>query len=416
MLWAGQTVSQIGSQVTTVALPLVAVTVLGAGPGEMGLLNAAGYLPALLLTLLAGVWADRSRRRPLMVGADLGRAVVIGLIPAAALAGLLGIETLYGIALAAGALTVLFDVSYHVYVPSLAPPGGLVKANGRLQFSASFAQLAGPGLGGLLVQLLTAPVTMAVDAGSFLLSAAALLLVRRRESPPAAERGRSLGREMREGLRATFLNRHVRPVALEAATFNFFGQFVAALYVIYVVKDVGLSAGVIGAIASTAAIGAMLGALAAEPLTRRLGFGPAIIVTMVTASTPLVIVPLAAGPTPLVIGLLCLAYLVEGFGLAASAAQAVALRQLAVPPEVIGRANASYRTLSFGVLPLGALAGGFLGEALGARTALLIGALGLATAPLWVIASPVRGLRRAEDARPVAAPTAHDDVVTTNTP
>ncbi|MEV6154609.1 MFS transporter [Nonomuraea sp. NPDC052129] len=397
-LWAAQSISQVGSQITTVALPLTAVALFDAGPAQMGLLNAAGYLPALLLTLLAGVWIDRSRRRPLLLGADLGRAVVIGLIPVTALAGVLGIEGLYVIVLASGALTVLFDTAYHAYVPALVPGQSLVRANSRLQFSASLAQLAGPGLGGLLIQVLSAPVALAFDALSFLLSALFLVRIRHRERPLEPGRRRQIRQEIAEGLRATFGNRHVRPVALEAATFNFFGQFIAALYVLYAVHDLGLSAGVIGAIASAAAAGAVLGALAAEPLVRRLGFGPALIATMVIASTPLIAIPLATGPASPIV--LAIAYFVEGFGIAVSGSQAVTLRQVAVPAAVVGRANAAYRTLSFGVLPLGAVAGGLLGDLIGLRPALLAGGIGLALAPVWVLLSPIRHLRTAEDARP----------------
>ncbi|MEU7743377.1 MFS transporter [Nonomuraea sp. NPDC049158] len=397
-LWAAQSISQGGSQITTVALPLTAVALFDAGPAQMGLLNAAGYLPALLLTLLAGVWIDRSRRRPLLLGADLGRAVVIGLIPVTAMAGVLGIEGLYVIVLASGALTVLFDTAYHAYVPALVPGQSLVRANSRLQFSASLAQLAGPGLGGLLIQVLSAPVALAFDALSFLLSALFLVRIRHRERPLEPGRRRQIRQEIAEGLRATFGNRHVRPVALEAATFNFFGQFIAALYVLYAVHDLGLSAGVIGAIASAAAAGAVLGALAAEPLVRRLGFGPALIATMVIASTPLIAIPLATGPASPIV--LAIAYFVEGFGIAVSGSQAVTLRQVAVPAAVVGRANAAYRTLSFGVLPLGAVAGGLLGDLIGLRPALLAGGIGLALAPVWVLLSPVRHLRTAEDARP----------------
>ncbi|WP_431914437.1 MFS transporter [Nonomuraea jabiensis] len=397
-LWAAQSISQVGSQITTVALPLTAVALFDAGPTQMGLLNAAGYLPALLLTLLAGVWIDRSRRRPLLLGADLGRAVAIGLILVTALGGVLGIESLYLIVLAGGALTVLFDTAYHAYVPALVPGQNLVRANSRLQFSASLAQLAGPGLGGLLIQALSAPVALAFDALSFLLSALFLLRIRHREPTPEPGGRRRIWQEIAEVLRATFGNRHVRPVALEAATFNFFGQFIAALYVLYAVHDLGLSAGVIGAIASAAAAGAVLGALATQPLVRRLGFGPALIATMVVASTPLIAIPLVSGPAGPIV--LAVAYFVEGFGLAVSGSQAVTLRQVAVPAAVVGRANAAYRTLSFGVLPLGAMAGGLLGDLIGLRPALLVGGSGLALAPVWVLLSPVRHLRIAEDARP----------------
>ncbi|MFC4114097.1 MFS transporter [Nonomuraea zeae] len=397
-LWAAQSVSQVGSQITTVALPLAAVALFDAGPAQMGLLNAAGYLPALLFTLLAGVWIDRGRRLPLLLGADLGRAVMIGLIPITALAGILKIEGLYLIVLVSGALTVLFDTAYHAYVPTLVPGRSLTRANSRLQFSVSFGQLAGPGLGGLLIQLLGAPVALVFDAASFLVSALFLLRIRHREPAPAPGGRRQIRQEIAEGSRAAFGNRHVRPVALEAATFNFFSQFIAAIYVLYAVHDLGLSAGVIGTIASAAAVGAVLGALAIQSLVRRLGFGPVLIATMVIASTPLVAIPLASGPAaPFV---LAVAYFVQGFGLAVSASQAVTLRQVAVPPAVVGRANAAYRTLSFGVLPLGALTGGLLGDLIGLRPALLVGGIGLALAPMWVLLSPVRHLRTAEDARP----------------
>src|SRR5437867_8121574 len=223
-LWAGQTVSLLGSSVTGLALPLAAVLVLNATPAQMGIMRAAQYLPFLLLGLFAGVWVDRLRRRPVLILADAGRALLVGSIPVAALLGVLRIDVLYVVALLVGVLTVFFDVAYLAYVPSLVPRDSLTEGNSKLEVSRSFAGMAGPALAGALVQLVTAPVALVVDAASFLVSAASLSLIRTPEPKPAAlAHGRSIWRDAGEGLRIVGGHPVLRTLAGQLATMQLAG-------------------------------------------------------------------------------------------------------------------------------------------------------------------------------------------------
>jgi MFS family permease len=397
MLWAGETVSLFGSEVTELALPLVAVLVLDAGAGQMGLLAAARFAPFLLVTLPAGVWIDAHRRRPVLIGANLGRCLLVALVPLLAGLDVLRMPQLYAIAFAVGVLTVAFDVAYQSYLPSLVDRGRLVEGNSKLQASASVARVGGPGLGGLLVQLAGAPRALLLDAATFAVSTASLLAIRHREPPPAGPEGRSragLRREVAEGLRVTYRDRVLRSMAGLAATYNLFEQAVLALLVLYATSDLGLSAGLIGLVVSVGSLGALAGAALAGRLERRLGVGPSLILAVVVECASLLLVPLATGPRVVAAGLLGLAFVGNGFGIGLSNVLAVSLRQAVTPDRLLGRMNASYRFLTYGAVPLGALLGGALGELLGLRAAVAVGAAGsLLTVP-WVLLPPLPGLRR----------------------
>ena len=280
-LWAGETVSLFGSEVTELALPLVAVLVLDAEAAQMGLLAAARFAPFLLVTLPAGAWVDRRRRRPVLIGSNLGRALLVGLVPLLAGLGLLRMGHLYAVAFAVGAFTVVFDVAYQSYLPSLVEREQLVEGNSKLQASASVARVGGPGLGGLLVQLVGAPRALLLDAGSYVVSAASLLAIRNREPAPVADRDGQprarLRQEIGEGLAVTYRNPVLRSMAGLAATYNLFSQVIEALLVLYATRELGLSAGVIGLVISAGSIGALAGAALTGRLQRRLGVGPSLI-------------------------------------------------------------------------------------------------------------------------------------------
>jgi MFS family permease len=396
-LWAGETVSLFGSEVTELALPLVAVLALDAGAGQMGLLAAARFAPFLLVTLPAGVWADRQRRRPVLIGANLGRCLLVALVPLLAGLGLLRIQHLYGIAFAVGVLTVLFDVAYQSYLPSLVDRGQLVEGNSKLQASASVARVGGPGLGGLLVQLAGAPRALLLDAASFAVSAATLLAIRQPEPAPTGSAGEpraGLPREIGEGLAVTYRNPVLRSMAGLAATYNLFAQVIGALLVLYATTELGMAAGLIGLVVAAGSVGALAGAALTGRLQGRLGAGPALILAVVVECASLLLVPLAGGPTALAAAILGLAFVGNGFGLGLSNVLAVSLRQAVTPDRLLGRMNASYRFLTYGAVPIGALLGGALGELLGLRAAVAVGAVGsLLTVP-WVLARPLPGLRR----------------------
>jgi MFS family permease len=397
VFWAGQGVSLVGSQVSALAVALTAVLVLHAGPAQMGVLGAATFLPFLFLTLPAGAWIDRRLRRPVMVAADLGRALLIGLVPVAALLGFLQIELLFAVAFGTGCCQVLFDLAYLAHVPSLVPRERLTEANGRLQATASAAEVGGPGLAGLIVQAVGAPFALALDALSFLVSAVTLRLIRIPEPEPAIPSGpRDLRREIADGVRFLRSQPLLRACAMEAGQFNLFAQVIAAVLLLHVTRDIGLTPAVIGLAFAVGSVGSLVGSALAPAIATRLGLGRTIIGSMLVACAAPLALPFAAGtalPAVVVGG----AFAVQGLGVAISNVHIVSLRQSVTPDEMLGRLNASYRTLVYGAIPIGALLGGLLGELIGLRATLAVGAVGILVAPVWVVRSPLRGLRQLPD-------------------
>jgi MFS family permease len=285
LLWTGDTISQLGSQVSVLVLPLVAVLYLHASTFEVGVLTAMESVAFLLIGLPAGAWCDRVRRRPVMIAADLVRASLLASIPIAAGLGVLTIDQLFAVALLHGTATVFFDVSYQSYLPSLVSRSELMEGNAKLQASQSVAQVAGPTLGGFLVQLVTAPFAVLADSLSFLGSAACVALIRREEPPPAQPAQHHLGKEIREGL--GFVLRHpiLRMIAATTGTSNFFSSAFAAVVVVFLVRAVHLSAGAIGVLMSAGSVGGILGALTASWIARRIGQSRTIWLS-VTATAP----------------------------------------------------------------------------------------------------------------------------------
>ena len=391
-LWVGETVSLVGSQVTMLALPLTAVVTLGASAAEMGILQAAEYLPFLFVTLPAGVWVDRAHRKPLLVLSNLGRAALVGIVPSLALVGILRIEHLYAIGFLVGVLTVIFHLAYQAYLPSLVAREQLADGNSKMGASESVATLGGPGLAGLLIEVLSAPVALIVDAVSYLASAVGIGAIKTEEPKPAAERKGSVRREISEGLRFTFANRYLRPLAFEAAIYNFFMGAVMAVLFLYAVRSLGLNAGTLGVIFSLGSVGSLLGAMLAERLARRFGLGRTIVVAMVVACLSPMLLPLATGPVwaGAVLGA---SFALGWGGVAVYNVHIITLRQSITPDRLRGRMNASYRFLTWGVGPLGSLMGGFLGEGLGLYPTLLLGAVGIAVAWVPVLFSPIPRLR-----------------------
>ncbi len=397
-LWGGQTVSMFGAQVTAVALPLTAALHLDASPAQMGLLVAAGSAPYLLLGLPAGVWVDRRRRRPVLIGADLGRAALLAAVPALALTGLLRMELLVGIALLVGTCSMLFELAYPSYLPALVGPERLQESNARLRTSMSVADLGGPGLAGLLVQAVTAPFALLLDALSFLASAAGLRAIRREEPPPdPAGRGDARA-ELLEGLRLTFTSPLLRAGACAAATYNLFWNAIETVLVLYVVRQLGMSPAVYGLAFAVGATGALLGALLSAPVARRLGVGRAIVASAAVSCTGLLLLGAVTDAETGAV-LLAAALFVRGLGLTGWNIQIVSLHQTIVPGRLLGRTTSSYLLLSFGAGALGALLGGALGGAIGLRSTVLAASAGLALAWLWLGLSPLPRVRALHDLR-----------------
>lgn len=391
-LWAGETISLFGSHVTELALPLTAVLTLDASPGELGFLGAARFAPFLLVTLFAGVWADRSRRRPILIGANIGRAAALAAIPLLAPTDQLRIEHLYSIGFMVGTLTVLFDVSYVTVVPSLVRRDELVEANSAMQASASVAEVGGPGLGGILVSVFSAPVAIAIDAISYVVSAVTFLGIRKPERLPERDsRPEKLFGQIREGLSITFGDPLLRAIAVSAGVYNLFEQSIFALLALYVTRDLNLSPATLGLVLSVGAVGALLGSIVANPLGRRIGIGRAYVSAIALECVALLLLPVASEgsyPAAVIAG----GFILNGVGLGLTNVFAVTLRQAATPDRLLGRMNASYRFVTYGAIPLGALIGGGLGELFGVRSAITAGAAGLLVAPLVVLLSPMRNL------------------------
>lgn len=391
-LWAAESISQFGSQITLVALPLAAALALDASASQMGMLAASGTLPYLLLSLFAGVWVDRLRRRTIMIVTDFGRALLLLTVPTAWAFDLLRIELLYAVAFLVGVQSLLFDVAYVSYLPSIVRRVELTEGNSKLQASASTAQVAGPGAAGLLVGALSAPLALIADAFTYLFSALFLLRIKTKEPEPRREARLQVRREIGEGLRVIFGNSVLRAIAGTGATTNLFGYMFLAVYVLFMIEELGLSAAQVGLVFSVGGVGAVLGAMAAEPVMRKVGIGPSVILGRVLFGVGGLLVPLAVFVPRFEIHLVVAAEFLQWMALVVAIVNELSLRQSLVPDRLLGRANATMRFMNSGVIPIGSLMGGFLGDAIGLRGTLYVGAAGMLVAGIWVAISPLRSL------------------------
>lgn len=394
-LWAGQSISQFGSQVTNLALQLTAVLSLGATAGQLGLLRACTSAPFLLLGLLAGVWIDRRYRRPILIWADLGRALLIGSIPVIALLGSLRIEQLYAVGFLFGALTLFFEVAYQSFLPTLVGRERLVEGNSKLEASAATAQVVGPGLAGGLVQLLTAPLALAVDALSFLISAISLALIRAAEPvPPARSVRRRVRADIGEGLRLVFGHALLRVLILYNILGNLADTMAYTVLVLYLTHDLGWSPLLIGFLVAGGSVGSLCGALAAGRLTRHAGLGAVFVGSALLYTLYLLLLPLASGPLATTLPLLLTAVFLGTFGAVIFRINNQSLRQRITPDRLQGRMSATWRWITWGMYAVGGLLGGALGEFVGVRATLLVAALLSILGFLWILASPLRTLHQ----------------------
>ena len=397
-LWSAETVSQFGSQVSLLALPLAAVLVLHASAFQVATLNVVEFLPFVLISLPAGVWVDRLRRRPILVIGDAGRALLLASVPVAYAFGALTIGQLYVVAFLVGTLTVFFDVAYQSYLPSLVERAQIADGNAKLEISRAGAQIGGPGFAGLLVGWLTAPYAILVDAASFVGSALFIFGIHKSEVLPAPADAprRDMRRELGEGLRYVAGNRYLRAIASCTASFNFFGSIAQAVLIVYAVRVLRLTAPQIGLMFSIANVGALIGALTATRASRAFGVGRTIIGAALVTGPAFLTVPFAPrgveavaviGPAIAISGLTNVIYNVTQ----------ISFRQAITPERLQGRMNAVMRFLVWGTIPLGALLGGVLASQLGLRTAIWVGAVGSCLPFLTVLLSPVRSLREAPE-------------------
>lgn len=393
-LWIAETISQFGSQISLVALPLLAVLTLDASAGQMGLLSAAGTLPYLLIGLFVGVWVDRLRRRPLMIVADILRGAILLWVPLAWMLDILTIHQLYAVALLTGTMTVLFDVAWQAFLPSVVTKRQLVDGNSKLQVSASVAQVAGPGAGGILVGLLSAPIAILIDAISFFFSAAFLHRIppfeHRRETESSSQ---NVWRDVREGLGAVLGNAYLRPLALSGVTVTFFAGAFFAVYILFLSESLGLGATAVGIVLATGGVGSLAGAGMANPVIRRLGEGPTVIIARFLFGLFGLAIPLAvlfpSIALPFVITSETLCWMMVIVGIVAE----LSIRQTVTPDRLLGRMAATFQFIKHGATPFGALLGGLLGEVLGLPATLVISSAGFMVAFVFVALSPLRSYR-----------------------
>ena len=390
-LWAGDTLSQFGASIGQFAVPALAVTQLAATPFEVGALSAAETAAFLLVGLPAGVWVDRLRRRPLMLRADLCRFVLLLTIPVAWWLQVLTIAQLIVVALLVGLLTVFFDVAYQSYLPSLVGRDHIVEGNAKLQISQSAAQVSGPALGGLLVQIVGAATSVLGTALGFLSSALFLLRIRSAEPEPVRSERRGMRAEIAEGLRFVLHQPTLRGITFCTGTANLFSSISGAAMLLFLIRQLGLSTGVAGLLMSAGGLGAVLGGLTATWWSRTFGQARTIwLAPLIT--TPLgLLMPLAQPGWS--VSLFAAASLAWGYGAVVYNVAQVSYRQVICPDQLLGRMNASVRFIVWGTMPIGGLLGGGLATWLTPRGALWIGAVGGVLAVVWVLASPLRTMR-----------------------
>lgn len=395
--WFGETVSILGTQVTNLALPLTALSAFGATDEQVGLLRFLQLAPYLGLALLFGVWVDRARRRMVMLWANVARTLLLALIPVLYLSGSLAMGPLFAISAAIGVASVFFDVSWMSYVPSLVrEPKHYVEASAKMGVSTSAAEVAGPGLAGVLVSVLTAPVALVVDALSYLVSLLSLLSIRSREVRPEPVR-RHAGTELRDGLAWVLGNPVLRALALVGFCCNFSMISVWTVFLIYGTRDLALSPATLGFIFATASAGGLIGAIISRRVIARFPLGPVYLV----AQSALLLGPLllvaAGGPKPVLVAMCTLSFFTTYLGLGVAGVIIVSLRQTSTPQWMMGRMTAVFRTLLFGGGALGGLCSGLLSGALGAKGGLAVLAIASACAVAGLLTSPVSRLRRLPD-------------------
>jgi MFS family permease len=388
--WFGETISLFGDQISLIAVPLVAVLVLDANASQMGYLIAAELSPNLLFALHAGAWVDRrGRRRQTMIATDLGRAALIAMIPIAYAFDALTIHQLYVVAFLVGSLSMLFQVSHASLFVAMVPREQYVTANSLLAGSRAFSFVAGPSVGGLLVQLLKAPFALVVDAVSYLFSAFYLGSISPEEPPTEeAERG-----HVSAGVRYVLGNPTMRASLLATATINLFNFIFWALFILYAVRSLHVSAGTLGLVLGAGAVGGVIGSLITTRLGRTIGIGPTFLLGSILFPTPLLLVPLAGGPKPLVLAMLFLAEFGSGLGVMILDISAGSIFAALVPHRLRSRVSGAYTLVNYGVRPLGSLIGGFLGSTVGLRPTLWIASIGAIAGFLWLLPSPIPGMR-----------------------
>ena len=403
-MWSGQAFSQFGSQIQELAIPVLAVLVLGASEFQVGVLNAAGVAAFLVVGLPAGAWIDRMRKRHVMIWADAVRAVALAMLPLLWWLGVLQMWHLYAVALVVGVATVFFDVSYQSIVPSLVRPSQIAEANGKFQSTYEIANIAGPGIGGWLVGILTAPIAILTTVGTYLISFVALLFTRDNEPSREPEDRAPILHEIWEGLRFVFTERLLRRIVATTGTSNFFNTISMTMLPIFLLRELGLSPASMGVILSLGAVGGLVGAIATPHIVRWIGEARAIPISSIGFSLVGVFLPLAAVVPAFAFPLLVAQGFVASFTILLYNITQVTFRQRITPPRLLGRMNASVRFVVWGVMPIAALLSGVLGTWLGVVATMWIAAIGEIFSALFVIIGPFWSMRDLPDGEAADSP------------
>ena len=407
-LWTAQGLSVLGSKLSELAIPLIAVTMLDATPVQMGLLLAAENLPFLLIGLPAGVWVDRMRKRPIMVSADVVRALCLLAIPICAYFEMLSLAVLFVVAFGVGFMNVWFDLAYGSYVPALVPRDRLIEANSKLSISLSAAETCGPAVGGVLIQLFGAPATILFNALTFVFSGLLLGGIKRREeAPPPPAPGENLRKTIGQGIRFIWNDLLMRALTARLAGWHFVVAAMEALLIIYLTRTLGITPSVIGILFSVAGVGVLIGAALGERIPQWIGTGNTVSLSHLVLAVVALLIPLAQGPKWVQLAMVGFAMFTWGFCAVTYQITNVSLRQALSPEGMLARVNAATRFASLSIRPVSAIIGGYMGAYLGLRNAIwIILCIGLAFAIRGLLSKRVREVFHLPEQRTmdVAAP------------
>jgi hypothetical protein len=396
LFWSGETVSLFGTQVTLLALPLTAVLTLHATAAQLGFVRFLEAFPYVLFTLIFGAWADRRRRRPILILANAARGVLISLVPLLAVLHMLRLPPLALIAFGVGVFTVLFDVTWLAYVPTLITTGELVEANGKVATSSSAAEVAGPGLGGLLVQVLSAPLALLADSVSYIVATITLLVIRTPEPKPrtSGDQRKRLRRDIGEGIQLAWRNVYLRAIMMMSGLWNMLFGIADTVFVLYAVRELHLQAGTLGAIFGVGAVGGLVGTAISTRLGQRGRFGPILGIAFTFGCTPWLLLPAIGGSLPVRVVGFTLAYFLVRLGLGLWTVLVISFRQVITPNHLLGRVSASLRFVSYGLGALGFLLAGGLASLVGLHMALWLAAAGFIVILLFtLLATPLPRVR-----------------------
>lgn len=396
-LWSAQSISVLGSQVSLIAFPLTALSVLHASASEVGILSALERVPFLLFGVFAGVLIDRWRSRRVLVVTDWIRAVALGLIPILMFADALTIEWLFVVAFVAGACTVFFDIAYQSALTALVPPSGLLTANRWLETSRSVANMSGPGFAAVLLKIMSAPIAIAVDALSFALSALFVHAIRAPEPKPSRSSDASIWKDFKTGLRFIFETSFLRWNAIIAASWNLLHNGLLTIFFVYLARDLKLSNTTIAVLVFVGSMGSFLGVLVVSRINRWFGLGGCIVFSMCTGGAGGLLLAVSGGSSLLAIVVIAIGFTLVNAAEPLFNINAISIRQIITPASLMARTTGSIRFVVWGTLPIGALIAGFMGDAFGGRTTMVIIGLGFLIPVVLTLLSPFRLIRTLAD-------------------